>query len=306
MRARSRRSRGRSGRTLPLITWIAPGPSRVPGLDRGDRRCQGRDFRRASSRAVSRSCHATASSSRGSAPTPERAGAGRILTFGAHPDADWRLVDAEPRGRRQRRRSAVRSGDGVGFKLALPGRHWVMNALAVLAVCEALGSMRPALASRLGHARGACRSRQAAPAFRPGRLGDAHRRKLQRQPGLHARGARRSRHACPDVGSPPWATCSSSGPTRPPSRRSRGRGRGGRGRPGLHLRPADGGAVRSAAGLPARRPRRRIPRRSRHLSGRPCATATCCWSRARSAAAWRRRSPPSRPSSRPAAGKAGT
>lgn len=79
----------------------------------------------------------------------ESAGAGRILTFGAHPDADWRLVDGEL-GTDGSDVLAVRGGVGVGFRVALPGRHWVMNALAVLAVCEALGQDAVALAPRLG------------------------------------------------------------------------------------------------------------------------------------------------------------
>ena len=65
----------------------------------------------------------------------------RIVSFGADDagDADYRArgialetggstVDADLAGRR------------IGFRIALPGRHWVLNALAVLAAADALGA----------------------------------------------------------------------------------------------------------------------------------------------------------------------
>ncbi len=67
------------------------------------------------------------------------AGVRRILRFGTAPGCDVRLlglrlhatgseVEAEVAGRR------------LGFRLAAPGRHWAMNALAVLATVLALGA----------------------------------------------------------------------------------------------------------------------------------------------------------------------
>ena len=73
---------------------------------------------------------------------------------------------------------------------------------------------------------------------------------------------------------------------RPPRGPGRGRRRPRR-RARLHLRPADGAAARRLAGGTARRPRRPTPPRWRRLSSTRCGPATWCWSRARSAAAWR-------------------
>ncbi len=78
----------------------------------------------------------------------ESRGVARVLTFGQHSDADWRLLDADL-GAEGSNVTASRAGVGIGFTLSLPGRHWVMNALAVLAVVEALGLEAAALAPRL-------------------------------------------------------------------------------------------------------------------------------------------------------------
>ncbi len=76
------------------------------------------------------------------------AGVARILTFGGGADADWRLLAAEcgPDGSRV---EAIRDGRSFQFTLGLPGRHWVTNALAVLAAVEALGGDPPAAARSL-------------------------------------------------------------------------------------------------------------------------------------------------------------
>jgi UDP-N-acetylmuramoyl-tripeptide--D-alanyl-D-alanine ligase len=73
------------------------------------------------------------------AAAAERAGVGEIIGFGAHPWAKVRLVDCilGPDG------SAVEAAlpDTVlRFRLRVPGRHWVMNALAVLAAVRAVGA----------------------------------------------------------------------------------------------------------------------------------------------------------------------
>jgi len=67
------------------------------------------------------------------------AGAREVIGFGAHPDAEARLLDlvAGPDGSRV---SAMICGTEVGYKIEIPGRHWVMNSLAVLATAHALGA----------------------------------------------------------------------------------------------------------------------------------------------------------------------
>jgi UDP-N-acetylmuramoyl-tripeptide--D-alanyl-D-alanine ligase len=71
--------------------------------------------------------------------TAMRAGAGEVIGFGTHPDARVRLLDCvlDSRG------SLVEAmlGDSVlRFRLQVPGRHWVMNALGVLAAVMAAGA----------------------------------------------------------------------------------------------------------------------------------------------------------------------
>ncbi len=67
------------------------------------------------------------------------AGISRIVTFGTRAEADWRLLEADcgPQGSRV---LATANGRRVAFEIGLPGRHWVSNALAVLAAVEALGA----------------------------------------------------------------------------------------------------------------------------------------------------------------------
>ena len=66
------------------------------------------------------------------------AGAARILGFGADPVAEIRLVDylPEPHGCTA---EANVAGNRVRFRLNVPGRHWVINALAVLGTAFAAG-----------------------------------------------------------------------------------------------------------------------------------------------------------------------
>jgi UDP-N-acetylmuramoyl-tripeptide--D-alanyl-D-alanine ligase len=68
-----------------------------------------------------------------------RAGAAEVLGFGRHPEAAARLIDCvlDPRG------SSVEAevcGQTLRFRVPVPGRHWIMNALAVLAVAHAAGA----------------------------------------------------------------------------------------------------------------------------------------------------------------------
>src|SRR5690348_11533122 len=73
------------------------------------------------------------------ASAAERAGAAQIIGFGSHPESDARLLDAalEPSGSTVR---ATVAGSTLRFRLSVPGRHWVINALAVLAAAQAAGA----------------------------------------------------------------------------------------------------------------------------------------------------------------------
>jgi UDP-N-acetylmuramoyl-tripeptide--D-alanyl-D-alanine ligase len=69
----------------------------------------------------------------------KRAGAVEILAFGAHPEAAVRLVDCvlDSCGSTI---EAVVCGSPIRFLVPVPGRHWVMNALAVLAAAQTAGA----------------------------------------------------------------------------------------------------------------------------------------------------------------------
>jgi UDP-N-acetylmuramoyl-tripeptide--D-alanyl-D-alanine ligase len=71
--------------------------------------------------------------------TAKRAGAGEVIGFGTHPDARIRLIDCVLDSRGSTVEAALRSST-VRFRLSVPGRHWVMNSLAVLAVAAATGA----------------------------------------------------------------------------------------------------------------------------------------------------------------------
>jgi UDP-N-acetylmuramoyl-tripeptide--D-alanyl-D-alanine ligase len=67
------------------------------------------------------------------------AGVARIVSFGAHADADARLIDASL----QPEASVVQArmlGTDVSYKLGAPGRHVVQNSLGVLAAAVAAGA----------------------------------------------------------------------------------------------------------------------------------------------------------------------
>jgi UDP-N-acetylmuramoyl-tripeptide--D-alanyl-D-alanine ligase len=67
-----------------------------------------------------------------------RRGIGRIIGFGSHPDAGFRLIDCaiDDTGSAV---EAVADGRPLRFRIGAPGRHWVMNCLAVLAAVDAVG-----------------------------------------------------------------------------------------------------------------------------------------------------------------------
>ena len=73
------------------------------------------------------------------AAAAKRAGAGEILGFGTHPEAAARLVDCVLDSHGSTVEAAV-CGKMIRFWLPVPGRHWVINALAVLAATHAAGA----------------------------------------------------------------------------------------------------------------------------------------------------------------------
>ena len=73
------------------------------------------------------------------AAAAERAGIVEIIGFGADPSATVRLVDCIVGPDGSTVEAAVADTD-LRFRLRVPGRHWVMNALAVLAGVRAVGA----------------------------------------------------------------------------------------------------------------------------------------------------------------------
>ena len=67
------------------------------------------------------------------------AGAVEILGFGAHPESAARLVDCVLDSRGSTAEATV-CGTAIRFLVPVPGRHWVMNALAALAAARAAGA----------------------------------------------------------------------------------------------------------------------------------------------------------------------
>ncbi len=82
----------------------------------------------------------------------ERSRAGRIVTFGRHPDADWRLAELRLAPERSEV-VAVRDGRRYAYRLGAPGEHLVLNSLGALAVAEALGADVARAAGTLGELR---------------------------------------------------------------------------------------------------------------------------------------------------------
>ncbi|MBB5048193.1 UDP-N-acetylmuramoyl-tripeptide--D-alanyl-D-alanine ligase [Rhodopseudomonas rhenobacensis] len=66
-------------------------------------------------------------------------GISRIVSFGADPKADARLLDIALQADCSAVRAAI-FGDDVTYKLGIPGRHMAINSLAVLAAAELVGA----------------------------------------------------------------------------------------------------------------------------------------------------------------------
>ena len=67
------------------------------------------------------------------------AGAGRVIGFGVHNEAQYKLLDFVLRSDGSSVEASF-NGYRFSYQLAMPGRHWVMNSLAVLAAVEAVGA----------------------------------------------------------------------------------------------------------------------------------------------------------------------
>jgi UDP-N-acetylmuramoyl-tripeptide--D-alanyl-D-alanine ligase len=65
--------------------------------------------------------------------------ADKVLTFGFSSDADVRVIDEVPVQNGGTMVTARLPGATVNFNIAAPGRHWVSNALAIMAAVEAVG-----------------------------------------------------------------------------------------------------------------------------------------------------------------------
>ena len=77
-----------------------------------------------------------------------KAAGARIVTFGEHQSADYRLISAVSDGESQHV-SANIAGSGHSFVLGAPGRHNAVNALAALAAAEGAGAARAVAAEGL-------------------------------------------------------------------------------------------------------------------------------------------------------------
>ena len=83
------------------------------------------------------------------AESAKRAKAGHVLSFGEHESADVRLLDVALKEDASAAHALV-LGDEVMFKLGAPGKHLVMNALAVLAAVKLMSADLAKAALALG------------------------------------------------------------------------------------------------------------------------------------------------------------
>ena len=175
----------------------------------------------------------------------------RVVTFGAAPTADVRLIDLAMDADGSDVVADV-EGERIAFRLSAPGRHMAMNALAALAAARHLTRGTAANLARALEGFAPVGGPRSAPAdHAAGRHRAAARRKLQRQPRLDAGGAR---GAAPAARAATHRRARRYAGTRRgrPRRTSRPRDRSRRrGRLPVRLRPAD-----------ARTVSQRFPRRS--------------------------------------------
>ncbi len=82
------------------------------------------------------------------AETARERGVTRITGFGAHPEAEARLVECDLQPLTSHITADI-CDVAIGYGLNMPGRHWVINSLAILAAVEALGGDVKAAAETL-------------------------------------------------------------------------------------------------------------------------------------------------------------
>ncbi|PIW30777.1 MAG: UDP-N-acetylmuramoylalanyl-D-glutamyl-2, 6-diaminopimelate--D-alanyl-D-alanine ligase [Rhodospirillales bacterium CG15_BIG_FIL_POST_REV_8_21_14_020_66_15] len=68
-----------------------------------------------------------------------RAGAGEVVSFGKHAEADVRVIETRPDAVGTSVLADV-SGAEMKYRVGVPGRHWVINTLGVLAAAKAMGA----------------------------------------------------------------------------------------------------------------------------------------------------------------------
>lgn len=76
-------------------------------------------------------------------------GAGKIVTFGAHPDSDVQLLSSMMEAEKSLVNADV-MGRRINFEIAMPGHHWVINSMGVLAMVAAAGADVDKAARALG------------------------------------------------------------------------------------------------------------------------------------------------------------
>ncbi len=188
------------------------GASGIFRFARKDRRRQGGDFSQASSRAAPPCSTATIAQYARLAAAAKAAGVARVVSFGEHEKADARLVRVFAACRNARRvAGAASSAQDVTYKLGAPGKHLVLNSLAVLAAASLVGADLALAALALNNLKPAAGRGTRVDLAGAGRQRAADRRELQRQPGLDgarpSRCSARPRSARKAAASPCSATC---------------------------------------------------------------------------------------------------
>ena len=82
----------------------------------------------------------------------EACGLSRILTFGTHEEAQFRALDSSLHATCSAVHALIK-GQPLDYCISLPGEHWVVNSLAVLAAVSAIGADVTAAANELSRLR---------------------------------------------------------------------------------------------------------------------------------------------------------
>ncbi len=78
----------------------------------------------------------------------EAAGVKTVIGFGSHSEAQVRAAEVRPDSQGSDVKALIR-GQEINYRLGVPGRHWVMNSLAVLAAVDAAGGVVATAAAAL-------------------------------------------------------------------------------------------------------------------------------------------------------------